>query len=115
MSARDVAGRHARTLAYFKSVLAEQHDKKFVVVGHHTPSPFSIHPKYAHDKLMNGGYHSDLIDFILEKQQIKLWTHGHTHEEFDYMIGSTRVVCNPRGYADYETIADNFKLKYLEI
>jgi hypothetical protein len=25
------------------------------------------------------------------------------------------VVCNPRGYADYEEIADNFKLKYLEI
>jgi hypothetical protein len=56
-----------------------------------------------------------LIDFILERPQIKLWTHGHTHEEFDYMIGSTRVVCNPRGYADYEEIADNFKLKYWEI
>ena len=102
-------------LDYIRIITEGNHDKKFVVVGHHTPSPFSIHPKYAHDKLMNGGYHSDLIDFILERPQIKLWTHGHTHEEFDYMIGSTRVVCNPRGYADYETIADNFKLKYLEI
>jgi hypothetical protein len=98
MSARDVAGRHARTLAYFRSVLAEQHDKKFVVVGHHSPSFQSVHPTYAHETLMNGGYHSDLSEFILDHPQIKLWTHGHTHHPFDYMIGETRIVCNPRGY-----------------
>jgi predicted phosphodiesterase len=98
MSARDVVTRHARTLGYFRSVLAEQHDKKFVVVGHHSPSFQSVHPTYAHETLMNGGYHSDLSDFILDHPQIKLWTHGHTHHPFDYVIGSTRVVCNPRGY-----------------
>jgi DNA repair exonuclease SbcCD nuclease subunit len=98
MSARDVVGRHARTLAYFRSVLAEQHDKKFVVVGHHSPSFQSIHPTYAHETLMNGGYHSDLSEFIMDHPQIKLWTHGHTHHPFDYVIGETRIVCNPRGY-----------------
>jgi len=98
MSARDVAGRHARTLQYFRSVLAEQHDKKFVVVGHHSPSFQSAHEMYKHETLMNGGYHSDLSEFILDHPQIKLWTHGHTHHPFDYMIGETRVVCNPRGY-----------------
>jgi hypothetical protein len=30
------------------------------------------------------------------------------HNASDYMIGSTRVVTNPRGYAGYETIADTF-------
>ena len=98
MSARDVADRHARTLAYFRSVLAEQHDRKFVVVGHHTPSFQSCHPMYGNDTLMNGGYHSDLSEFILDHPQIKLWTHGHTHHPFDYVIGETRIVCNPRGY-----------------
>ena len=98
MSARDVADRHARTLGYFRSVLAEQHDRKFVVVGHHTPSFQSCHPMYGNDTLMNGGYHSDLSEFILDHPQIKLWTHGHTHHPFDYMIGETRIVCNPRGY-----------------
>jgi hypothetical protein len=44
-----------------------------------------------------------------------MWTHGHTHHEFDYMVGSTRVVCNPRGYIGYEDDAKNFKLKYMEI
>jgi len=98
MSARDVAGRHARTLQYFRSVLAEQHDRKFVVVGHHSPSFQSAHEMYKHETLMNGGYHSDLSEFILDHPQIKLWTHGHTHHPFDYMIGETRIVCNPRGY-----------------
>jgi hypothetical protein len=98
MSPLDVAIRHDRTLAYIKLIIQEHKDKKCVVVGHHTPSFQSMHPMYAHDTLMNGGYHSDLSEFILDHPQIKLWTHGHTHHPFDYMIGETRVVCNPRGY-----------------
>ena len=98
MSAQDVVMRHRKTLQYFRSVLAEQHDKKFVVVGHHSPSFQSVHESYKHETLMNGGYHSDLSEFILDHPQIKLWTHGHTHHPFDYMIGETRIVCNPRGY-----------------
>ena len=38
----------------------------------------------------------------MDRPQIKLWTHGHTHHAFDYVIGETRVVCNPRGYEGYE-------------
>ena len=46
---------------------------------------------------------------------IKVWTHGHTHDTFDYMIGSTRIVCRPRGYANYEDVADDFELMYIEV
>lgn len=94
----DIVERHEKTLGYFKHVLDENKEKKCVVVGHHSPSTQSIHPMYAHDTLMNGGYHSNLEEFILDRPQIKLWTHGHTHHPFDYMVGETRVVCNPRGY-----------------
>jgi len=94
----DTVIRHKQTLDYIRSVVAERHDEKFVVAGHHSPSTQSIHPRYAHDSLMNGAYHSDLSEFIMDHPQIKLWTHGHTHHPFDYMIGETRVVCNPRGY-----------------
>ena len=90
-------------------------DKKIVVIGHHTPSHTSCHPRYKDDQVMNGGYHSDLSEFILDRPGIKLWTHGHTHEVFDYMIGSCRVVCNPRGYICHEEIADNFQLKVVEV
>jgi predicted phosphodiesterase len=98
MSALDVAIRHDKTLGYIKHIVQEHKDKKVVVVGHHTPSFQSCHPMYGNDKLMNGGYHSELSEFILDHPQIKLWTHGHTHHPFDYEIGETRVVCNPRGY-----------------
>ena len=98
MSPQDTGARHRTTLQYFRTVLADNKDKKCVVVGHHSPSFQSCHPMYAHDTLMNGGYHSDLSEFILDHPQVKLWTHGHTHHPFDYEIGETRVVCNPRGY-----------------
>lgn len=86
-----------------------------VVVGHHAPSKASTHPRYKNETIMNGAYSTDLDNFILDRRQIKLWTHGHTHEDFDYMIGTTRVICNPRGYDGYEERADNFQLKYVEI
>jgi hypothetical protein len=98
MSAQDVAIRHDRTLGYIKVIVEQHKDKKCVVVGHHSPSFQSVHEQYKHETLMNGGYHSDLSEFILDHPQIKLWTHGHTHYPFDYMIGETRIVCNPRGY-----------------
>jgi hypothetical protein len=31
---------------------------------------------------------------------VALWVHGHVHNQRDYHIGATRVVCNPRGYVD---------------
>lgn len=86
-----------------------------VVCGHHAPSKASTHPRYKAEYIMNGAYSTNLDDFILDRRQIKLWTHGHTHEDFDYMIGTTRVVCNPRGYDGYEDKAYYFKLKYVEI
>jgi hypothetical protein len=98
MSALDVAVRHDKTLAYIKLIVQEHKDKKCVVVGHHSPSFQSVHDMYKHETLMNGGYHSDLSEFIMDHPQIVLWTHGHTHYPFDYMIGETRIVCNPRGY-----------------
>jgi Icc-related predicted phosphoesterase len=95
--------------------LALHSDLPTVVVGHHAPSKASTHPRYKTEVVTNGAYSTNLDNFILDRRQIKLWTHGHTHEDFDYMIGTTRIVCNPRGYDGYESRADNFKLKYVEI
>ena len=89
--------------------------KTVVVCSHHAPSKSSEHPRYMHDTLMNGAYNSRLDNFIMDRPAIKLWTHGHTHEDFDYMIKSCRVVCNPRGYINYEDRADRFELKVVEV
>lgn len=106
---------HYRSKNYIKTVVEGRHDQKFVVVTHHAPTKTSVHPRYLSDSIMNGAYSSDLSEFILDNPQIKLWTHGHTHDPFDYMVGSTRIVCNPRGYAGYEQRADQFDPKAVEI
>ena len=105
---------HKAMLAFIDETIAGSQEK-FVVVGHHSPSKLSTKPQYENDVMVNGAYSSDLSEFILDHPQIKMWTHGHTHHEFDYMIGETRIVCNPRGYIGHEYVADNFKLKYMEI
>ena len=69
-------------LGYIKQIVAERPDEKFVVVGHHAPSKLSTHEQYANEHIMNGAYSSDLSEFILDRPQIKLWTHGHTHHPF---------------------------------
>jgi predicted phosphodiesterase len=107
--------RHRQTISYLTAVLPDLKDKKVVFVGHHAPTMNSIHEKYRNDKLMNGGYASDLSEFILDHPQIVLWTHGHMHDPSDYMVGTTRVVCNPRGYAGHDSQADVFQTKFLDI
>jgi hypothetical protein len=37
---------------------------------------------------------------LVEKSRVPLWIHGHTHYNVDYVIGSTRVLTNQRGYPD---------------
>lgn len=106
LHALDVVIRHEKTLGYIEHIVQEYKDKKCVVVGHHSPSFQSVSKMYKDQKLMNGGFHSELSEFILDHPQIKLWTHGHTHQPFDYMIGETRIVCNPRGYESHSYSED---------
>ena len=110
-----VAHRHRQSVDYIRTVIEGKFDERFVIVGHHAPTKLSTHPRYKEDTIMNGAYSSDLSEFILDHPQIKLWTHGHTHDPFDYLVGSTRIVCNPRGYINYEECAETFKLKFLDI
>jgi Icc-related predicted phosphoesterase len=114
-SPEDAVVDHNKALDYINHVVSERANEKFVVVSHHCPSEQSVHDKYKADTVMNGGFRSDLDDFICYRPQIKLWMHGHTHEEFDYVLGETRVVCNPRGYVGHENRAGYFQLKYLEV
>jgi len=82
--------------------------KKVVVITHHLPSFESIHGDFKGSNL-NGAYASELSSDIVElgDDQPELWIHGHVHDNMDYMIENTRVICNPRGYAP-DDLNDNF-------
>jgi hypothetical protein len=107
---------HYRSRDYIKHTLEENRatgkNLPVVVMTHHAPSKASTKPRYLNDTIMNGAYSSDLSEMILDNPEIKVWTHGHTHDQFDYMIGSTRIVCNPRGYKGYEECADHFDAEF---
>ena len=112
-SPEDSADDHKRMLDYIDIVTRQP--GRYVVVGHHAPSALSIAPRFQHDTLMNGAFHSKLDEFIKTHPQIELFVHGHMHNRSSYQIGTTRVECNPRGYIGHESIADLFKLVYIEI
>jgi len=108
---------HIKTLRVFEEVLKQHSDKKCVVITHHAPSFMSISEQYKGpgDFHMNGGYASDLSEFILDHPQIKKWIHGHVHSSHQYMIGETEILCNPRGYKGHESQAEEFEVKSFEI
>jgi Icc-related predicted phosphoesterase len=111
---------HHRTMTYIQHVIAERRlqgdtSDRVIVVGHHAPSGRSVHEKYRDDALTNACYRSSLDEFIWDRPEICLWTHGHTHEDFDYHISNTRIVCNPRGYHGYEARADAWQPRLIEL
>lgn len=67
-----------------------------VVITHNAPSEQSSAPKYRGDPLTY--LFCNNLELLIELTKPKLWVHGHTHNRSDYMLGETRVVCNPRGY-----------------
>jgi len=83
-----------RNKAWLKDELDKPFEGETVVVTHHAPSWKSLHPQYV-GNLWNPCFMTDLEELM---SVVDLWVHGHTHNNFDYHIGGTRVLCNPRGY-----------------
>jgi Icc-related predicted phosphoesterase len=71
-----------------------------VVVTHHLPCNASVAPRWR-DSPLNAFFVCDL-EPLLRSRRPSLWIHGHTHESVDVLVGETRVVCNPFGYARLE-------------
>lgn len=92
---------HAHYLEWLNARLDEPHDGPTVVVTHHAPSERSIAARFE-DSPINPSFVSDL-EWLMGRQRVALWIHGHTHDSFDYDVNGTRVVCNPRGYAKADT------------
>lgn len=71
-----------------------------VCITHSAPSLKSIHSDY-YGHPSNGCFVNDWEDLI-EEYSPNVWVHGHTHSKWDYMIGDTRILCNPLGIVRYE-------------
>jgi Icc-related predicted phosphoesterase len=96
---RDAFELHRGTVSYLDRVMFDQLDADgmpTVIVTHHAPSARSIAPKFS--GLPTSAAFASNMDSFISAFQPDLWIHGHVHDSFDYQIGRTRIVCNPRGY-----------------
>lgn len=105
---------HKHTLKYLEQEC--EGEDNVIIMTHHAPSEQSIHGSYRDNMYYYGnrGYFSPLDLFIMDRPQIKLWTHGHMHNNFDYTIGDTRIICNPMGYGT-ENIHDFNRDQYIDL
>jgi predicted phosphodiesterase len=103
-----VIQRYKDSLFYLSEKLHEPFKGPTVVLTHHTPSSLSVSPRYRDDPV-TAAYSNRLENLILDTNPA-VWFHGHTHCTFDYDLGATRIVCNPRGYQGYEDTGYNPEL-----
>lgn len=90
---------HDTSYSYIENVLYNNNNqyRKNVVITHFTPSIRSVAEQYKKDLL--SAYFSNRDEALMGFDGF--WIHGHTHFEFDYMLGDTNVICNPRGYLQH--------------
>ena len=85
-----------------------------VVITHFPPTIEAI------DQRLYGGdpgnpYFINDNEALVRKVGARLWVSGHTHTPFDYEVGQTRVIGNPRGYRE-ETAQPGFSpMKTVEV
>ena len=97
LSPKDTRMWHFRSVQKLTEFLEDCDPVHSIVVTHNAPSIQSIVDRFRNDAL-TPAFASNLEGLILEHRPL-LWVHGHTHQSFDYHIGTTRVICNPRGYS----------------
>jgi Icc-related predicted phosphoesterase len=105
----DIYEENERALLFLENHVQEN----TIVVTHHLPSPRSIDPQYASSPI--NCFFLCNMQPLIERVQPPLWIHGHTHSSMDYEIGSTRVVCNPFGYAGRERNMSFTEHKLIEV
>jgi predicted phosphodiesterase len=90
----DTVALHRDSRRFLDAELARPHAGPRVVVTHHLPTIRSVAPAFA-TAVSNPAFASDLDGLFAG---VDLWIHGHTHHSFDYRVGRTRILANPRGY-----------------
>lgn len=88
---------HIKSKKFIESVCKKNPNKKIVVITHHAPSLKSVPSQYK-DDILSAAFASNLEDIIQKYDNLKLWCHGHMHQNCDYILNGTRIICNPRGY-----------------
>ncbi|WP_298257229.1 metallophosphoesterase [Bradyrhizobium sp.] len=112
-------GRHQHSREFLERQMRKPRgDAKLVVVTHHAPvhdlgyliAPPEAEEKFSDEEMLTAAFRSDLSELMRPQPAVdgkgplrpaNIWVHGHTHESFDAVVGSTRVVSNAKGYGPW--------------
>lgn len=103
LTAAQVLAWNRASVAFLERRLAENFDGETIVVTHHVPSACSLKARRPEHVPTTASVTQ--LDTLIQTRGPRLWVHGHTHFDCDYVIGRTRVVSNQRGDADNEAYA----------
>jgi len=88
---------NSQSQRFFKEVLQPGD----FVISHFLPSFRSVAPMFK--KSRSNRFFVCPLDDVIKSKGVSYWVHGHTHHMCDYLIGTTRIVCNPVGYIEQDT------------
>lgn len=115
VSAQAILAEFKQSYAFIQSAIEQSQASKKVLITHYAISHQSIDSRYLqnHHQFAINHYYASNLDSFIGSSGIDLAVHGHIHTSADYLLGDTRVVCNPLGYPNAQN--SNFELKIVDI
>ena len=96
LNVRDTNNFHIKTARKLQQWLQIPWEGKTIVMTHHLPHPLCVAERFKGNNLND--FFMTNLEHIIERFDIDVWCHGHTHDNVDVTVHGTRILCNPMGY-----------------
>lgn len=95
---QDTLKANRTTREFIASAVRSKTTGRICAITHHGPAPATVKLGAEIDPISAAYVNGEYTDLMAG---IDNWIYGHTHETRDFMIGSTRVVTNAKGYGPW--------------
>lgn len=105
---KDTLALHQQSVHWLDTELSKAFAGHTVVVTHFAPHRGCIAPQHEGTEL--APYFVTDLSWLMRKHQVKVWCHGHTHTNVDFVAeGGCRVVSNQLGYLKEGVLGAEFR------
>ena len=105
LTVTDFNSMHQQDLAFLRSALKEDEDKKKIILTHHVPTLMNYPKRYINSPI-NQAFTTELHDLVLTSHAAA-WIYGHHHSNTpEFIIGKTTLHTNQLGYVSHYEYGD---------